>query len=240
MAARELDAGGPENLQGNMNPQPTPEPAHGEMPTHSPTPWHILNDRFGHPFLMDADGELALKRRLSDYQLVITAVNSHASLMLERDRLKLEVDDAIKAHGFVWNAVRTAAQYFRWMDLSDPIAVESASKCYEAEKLTPRWSTDWVILTPLELSQLRAERDRLRTALVEAKRDTIRLDLLEALIRHCPHAEFYFSDDEANEKPMGFSIEVDGCEPTSHAAATFREVIDSALAVPAANEGRRE
>lgn len=78
-------------------------------------------------------------------------------LKAENERLKGERDEAIKAHGFVWNAARKAAQYFRWAGCRDTIAIEAMNQCCEAEKLTPKWSTDWVIVTPLELSSLRAQ-----------------------------------------------------------------------------------
>jgi len=81
-----------------------------------------------------------------------------------------ERDDAIKAHGVVWNAVKKASQYFRWKGLADTIAVEAANVCYNAEKLTPKWSTDWVIVTPLELSTLRAANAKLAEELAESRR----------------------------------------------------------------------
>lgn len=62
-----------------------------------------------------------------------------------------------------------------------------------------------------------------------AAKDAARVDHLEELIRNCPHAEFFFSDDGADEKPLGFSIEVDGCEPMSHAAPTFRAAVDASM-----------
>ncbi len=55
--------------------------------------------------------------------------------------------------------------------------------------------------------------------------ETAHLDYLEKLIRHCPHAEFDFSEDPDEDKPQGFSIAVDGCDPSLAVGATLREAI---------------
>lgn len=57
-------------------------------------------------------------------------------------------------------------------------------------------------------------------------RDGERLNHLEELIRQCPHAEFDYSDDPDEDKPQGYSISVDGCDPSESVGASFRECID--------------
>lgn len=62
-------------------------------------------------------------------------------------------DEAIKAHGLVWNAVRRAAHCFRWLGIpadSHKECAEDASMIFEAERLTPRWGTDWTIVSRIE------------------------------------------------------------------------------------------
>lgn len=61
---------------------------------------------------------------------------------------------------------------------------------------------------------------------ITLREDKHRLDHLEDLIRQCPHAVFDFSDDPDEDKHQGFSIEVDGCDPTLAVGKTLREAID--------------
>lgn len=100
----------------------------------------------------------ALKKQFAD--AVVEWTNCQTALAAakqEVEEARRKQDEAIKAHGFVWNAARKAAQYFRWAGCRDTIAIEAMNQCCEAEKLTPAWSTDWVIVTPLELATLRAQ-----------------------------------------------------------------------------------
>lgn len=62
--------------------------------------------------------------------------------------------------------------------------------------------------------------------LAALREDKARLDHLENLIRQCPHAEFDFSDDPDEDKLQGFSICVDGCDPSEVTGRTFREALD--------------
>lgn len=69
-----------------------------------------------------------------------------------------EREEAISAHGVVWNAVRKANSAFRWLDTAKehPSVTEEINACIEAEKLTPKWSTDWAIIGRMELKSLRS------------------------------------------------------------------------------------
>lgn len=75
------------------------------MATHSPLPWHLterFSDRTPFPVIWSADEELRFvcvcndnnnfnmkpTDNLTNGRFIVTAVNSHASLTLERDRLR--------------------------------------------------------------------------------------------------------------------------------------------------------
>lgn len=62
---------------------------------------------------------------------------------------------------------------------------------------------------------------------VRLNEDKARLNYVGELIRHCPHTEFYWTDDEDDEKPLGFSIENSGCDPIFVCADEWRDVIDA-------------
>jgi hypothetical protein len=98
-------------------------------------------------------------------------VNADFARQLERENAALVVarDEAIKAHGVVWNAVRRAAHAFRWLGIEKdhPELAEDQQAILEAEKLTPKWSTSWVIMTTTEADALRIANAQLATALKE-------------------------------------------------------------------------
>lgn len=132
---------------------PTSQPTNAVTPTPRTDNVYLSNDRSFEDRLKHAR---QLERDLS------TALSSLKAMEAERD-------EAIKAHGFVWNAARKAAQYFRWAGCPDSIAIEAMNQCHEAEKLAPKWSTDWAIVTPLELHTLRTQLTEARQQLARAE-----------------------------------------------------------------------
>lgn len=81
--------------------------------------------------------------------------------------------------------------------------------------------------TKRRIAELEAEVARLRE-------DGAMLTFLEKLISHCPHAEFYFTDDPDEESPLGFSITIEGCEKTQVSGPTLRDAIRAEMAHSAA------
>lgn len=82
-------------------------------------------------------------------------------------------------------------------------------------------------LTDMTAAELR---ERIVDLTAEKERDNKRLTVLEETIRHCPDVEVGYNDDE-DEGPVGFYLEIGGCDPVKHVGATFREVLDSHIKV---------
>lgn len=55
--------------------------------------------------------------------------------------------------------------------------------------------------------------------------DTARINLLGEMWKNCPHAVITYNNDE-DEGPIGFSLDIDGCDPMELNAPTLRELID--------------
>lgn len=77
-----------------------------------------------------------------------------------------------------------------------------------------------------EMEQLRGERDETAEAL---RTEKLRIDTLEVTLRNCPDVTVGHNDD-SDEGPVGYFIEVDGCEPWAHVGKTFRECLDAHIA----------
>jgi hypothetical protein len=136
------------------------------------------------------DYEEGKKRLVAAVQ---SALDAHAQQLQRRcDAAEKERDEAIAVHGYFWNAVRAAAQTFRWLGIpadAHKECGEDASRVYAAEKLPPKWSTDWAVIPRHELETLQAK-------LTEAEKDAVRLrdtvvkveSLLTNLQPHIPQA----------------------------------------------------
>jgi hypothetical protein len=101
-------------------------------------------------------------------------INKADDLQRENAALVADRDEAIKAHGVVWNAVRRAAHAFRWLGIEKdhPELAEDRQAILQAEKLTPKWSTSWVIMTTTEADALRSANAVAIDALKELSRPT--------------------------------------------------------------------
>lgn len=60
------------------------------------------------------------------------------------------------------------------------------------------------------------------------RQDAERLNWLEEMYEHCPHAEVTYSDDPDEDKPLGYSLHIGGCQPLDAVGSTLRELIDNA------------
>lgn len=56
------------------------------------------------------------------------------------------------------------------------------------------------------------------------RKDQEQLNALETAFRECPHAELGFNSEE-EEGPVGFTFEIDGCDPLLLAGDTLRDVL---------------
>jgi hypothetical protein len=102
----------------------------------------------------------------------------------------------------------------------------SAALAYQARLDAHRYGTATCLVFALEMStEIARDLDREIASVLE---DGKRLAWLEETIRHCPHAKFNFSDDEADDALPGFSIIIDGCDPLGASGPTLREAIDAA------------
>lgn len=91
---------------------------------------------------------------------------------------------------------------------------------------TPKLELDVAIAERENLhARIRALEEELARQEVRLHREEARIDALEETIRHCPGTELGYNDDET-EGEVGFTMEIDGCDPVKHVSATFRSMLD--------------
>jgi hypothetical protein len=169
---------------------------------------------------------------------------SITALVVERDKLRGELQDALLGWGEVEQLTKRLrdAGYHNGMDVTPITLDEQITKLLaDLERVTRerdeerearnKWYAEWCRSDKTERS-LRAQ--------LAAHPDTVRVEHLQELIRHCPHTRFGFNDDEDAESPIGFSITTEGCETICHCGDTFAEAVDASIAYEATMQSESE
>lgn len=69
------------------------------------------------------------------------------------------------------------------------------------------------------------------------RQDMTRLEWLSELLKHCPHAELIYNDEDGADGPVGFSLHVQSCTTMQLHAPTLEALIDLGMSAEPDEDG---
>jgi hypothetical protein len=114
------------------------------------------------------------------------------------------------------------------MNLQDEVlALRTAHEALQGELEGAQGREDQLVR---ERDEFHDELAAAQAALTEGEKDTTRIAALVRLYTNCPHAELTYNDDQ-DDGLVGWSLNVDGCEPLSMFDSTLRGLCDRLAAM---------